>query len=122
MVCKYCHLNGHLIDKCPTIICKNCKEVGHPQWLCKLKKNKIKETKLNKTEPIKKTNSNINLENKYSFTDEIKKKDSKSDSKIDSKSDSKIDRKSDSKNDIIIKNISYYIKMQKYDWGNIITV
>ena len=39
MVCKYCHLNTHLIDKCPTIICKNCKEIGHPQWLCKLKKN-----------------------------------------------------------------------------------
>jgi len=103
MVCKYCHLNGHLIDKCPTIICKNCKEVGHPQWLCKLKKNKIKESKINnsnKTEIIKKTNSNI--ESKYSFTDEIKKKDNKI--------------------DIIIKNISYYIKMQKNDWGNMVTV
>jgi hypothetical protein len=38
MNCKYCHLNTHLIDKCPTIICKICKEVGHPQWLCKDKK------------------------------------------------------------------------------------
>ena len=32
--CKYCHLPGHIIDKCPTIICKHCKGVGHPNWLC----------------------------------------------------------------------------------------
>ena len=39
MNCKYCHLKTHYIDKCPTIICKNCKDIGHPQWLCKDKKN-----------------------------------------------------------------------------------
>ena len=39
MNCKYCHLKTHYIDKCPTIICKNCKEVSNPQWLCKDKKN-----------------------------------------------------------------------------------
>ncbi len=33
--CKYCHLTGHVIDKCPTIICKHCKAIGHPNWLCK---------------------------------------------------------------------------------------
>ena len=33
--CKYCHLSGHIIDKCPTIICKHCKAIGHPNWLCK---------------------------------------------------------------------------------------
>ncbi len=32
--CKYCHLPGHVIDKCPTIICKHCKGIGHPNWLC----------------------------------------------------------------------------------------
>jgi hypothetical protein len=32
--CKYCHLPGHVIDKCPTIICKHCKSIGHPNWLC----------------------------------------------------------------------------------------
>lgn len=58
MVCKYCHLKTHNIDKCPTIICKNCKEIGHPQWLCKEKKN---------------VKSNM-LEKKYCFSDEIKKK------------------------------------------------
>jgi hypothetical protein len=37
--CKYCHLSGHVIDKCPTIICKHCKAVGHPNWLCKSNPN-----------------------------------------------------------------------------------
>jgi len=62
MNCKYCHLKTHYIDKCPTIICKNCKEIGHPQWLCK-------EKKISKTN---KTNI-ISLEKKYYFSDEIKK-------------------------------------------------
>ena len=38
MLCKYCHLTTHFIDECPTIICKICKKIGHPQWLCKDKK------------------------------------------------------------------------------------
>ena len=58
MICKYCHLKTHFIDKCPTIICKICKEIGHPQWLCKEKKN----------------NKNNNFEKKYTFSDDIKKK------------------------------------------------
>jgi hypothetical protein len=37
--CKYCHLSGHVIDKCPTIICKHCKAIGHPNWLCKSNPN-----------------------------------------------------------------------------------
>ena len=37
--CKYCHLPGHVIDKCPTIICKHCKAIGHPNWLCKSNPN-----------------------------------------------------------------------------------
>lgn len=60
MLCKYCHLKTHYIDKCPTIICKTCKDVGHPQWLCKNKK------------PI--INNMNNISKKYCFTDEIKKK------------------------------------------------
>ena len=42
MICKYCHLKTHYIDSCPTIICKICKDIGHPQWLCKIKKNNKK--------------------------------------------------------------------------------
>lgn len=89
MICKYCHLNTHTIDKCPTIICKICREVGHPQWLCKEKKDsKIKN------------NKNILFEKKYVFDDEIKKK------------------KNDSEN-IIQKNISFYLKLQNENWGDI---
>ena len=63
MSCKYCHLSTHSIDKCPTIICKNCKDVGHPQWLCKNKnKNNVSH------------NTTINMSKKYTFPDEIKKK------------------------------------------------
>jgi len=136
MLCKYCHLNGHIIDKCPTIICKNCKDIGHPQWLCKLKKNNnnknkktsnssnlnqsskmnniyiesnLRETDSNiykgqqQTKTIKKINSNISLESKYSFTDEIKKK---NDEEVSS----------------IQKNINYYIKLQDNNWGNLINI
>ena len=62
MNCKYCHLKTHYIDKCPTIICKICKDVGHPQWLCTEKKNS------------KNIKNNIpTLDKKYYFTDDIKK-------------------------------------------------
>ena len=88
MICKYCHLNTHLIDKCPTIICKSCKEIGHPQWLCKDKKdNKLKN------------NKNVLFEKKYLFDDEIKKKN-------DSENTTK-------------KNISFYLKMENENWGDI---
>jgi hypothetical protein len=50
MLCKYCHLSTHFIDECPTIICKICKKIGHPQWLCKDKKI----SKINYPEEIKK--------------------------------------------------------------------
>lgn len=84
MVCKYCHLNTHSIDKCPTIICKNCKEIGHPQWLCKEKK----------------INKQINtLDKKYSFTDEIKKK--------------------PSTENLLKKNISFYLKIIDSSWGDL---
>jgi hypothetical protein len=42
MNCKYCHLQNHIIDNCPTIVCKICKKIGHAQWLCKeIKPNNI---------------------------------------------------------------------------------
>jgi hypothetical protein len=85
MNCKYCHLNTHLIDKCPTIICKNCKEVGHPQWLCKDKKI------------IKQNNA---LDKKYSFNDEIKKK--------------------SCTDNLIKKNINYYLKINNTLWGDLL--
>ena len=52
MTCQYCHSNQHNINNCPTIICRYCKEIGHPKWLCKNKDNKDKdrEKKNNKKE------------------------------------------------------------------------
>ena len=91
MNCKYCHLNTHYIDKCPTIICKICKEIGHPQWLCKEKKV-IKSNK----------NNMINLEKKYYFSEDIKK--------------------NSSSDNIIQKNINYYLNMEKELWGNLVTM
>jgi hypothetical protein len=93
MNCKYCHLKTHYIDKCPTIICKICKDIGHPQWLCKEKKN-IKTNK---------NNNVISLEKKYYFSDEIKKN-------------------SNSENIIIQKNINYYLELQNELWGNLVTI
>ena len=101
MLCKYCHLKTHLIDKCPTIICKNCKEVGHPQWLCKDKKN-IKDNVKDNVKPHK----NMMFEKKYCFTDEIKKKPSE---KI-------VDKNLNN------KNVNYYLKLEKEEWGDLITI
>jgi hypothetical protein len=89
MICKYCHQKTHLIDKCPTILCKNCKEVGHPQWLCKQKKQVKVNNKIN----------NNTIEKKYTFSDEIIKK-------------------QDSEN-IVYKNINYYLKLQDKKWGDL---
>lgn len=90
MNCKYCHLKTHLIDKCPTIICKNCKEIGHPQWLCKDKKNNKNVLPVDKT---------LNLDKKYNFSDEIIKK------------------KSSENN--IQKNINFYLKLQNEEWSTL---
>ena len=89
MLCKYCHQKTHLIDKCPTILCKNCKEVGHPQWLCKQKKQ---------VKTINKMNNNT-IEKKYTFSDEIVKK--------------------QDNEPIIYKNINYYLKLSDKKWGDL---
>lgn len=43
--CKYCKKKNHTIDNCTEIMCKSCKEYGHPHWKCKNKKETIKENK-----------------------------------------------------------------------------
>jgi hypothetical protein len=40
--CKYCFQTDHTIETCKTILCRTCKELGHPHWLCKGKDNKKK--------------------------------------------------------------------------------
>jgi hypothetical protein len=86
MICKYCHLKTHLIDKCPTIICKICKDIGHPQWLCKEKKN----------------NKHNNLEKKYTFSDDIKKK--------------------PNIENIQQKTINTYLKIENEKWGDLVSL
>ena len=98
MVCKYCHLTTHVIDKCPTIICKNCKEIGHPQWLCKQKK-------------INYSNPKSNMEKKYNFSDEIKKTNVSNICQV-------IDIKKPVIEKVIQKNINYNLKIEKQPWGN----
>ena len=34
MTCQYCHSTTHNINNCPNIICRYCKQSGHPKWLC----------------------------------------------------------------------------------------
>jgi hypothetical protein len=45
MSCQYCHSKEHDINNCPIIICRYCKQVGHPKWLCKNKDKNIKNKK-----------------------------------------------------------------------------
>ena len=93
MLCKYCHLKTHLIDKCPTIICKICRDIGHPQWLC-TKKKEINSKKID--------DKNYKLDKKYSFNDELKKKES-----------------STPVVQVVEKNIEYYKKLKGELWSNL---
>ena len=95
MICKYCHLKTHFIDKCPTIICKIGREIGHPQWLCTKKKE-------NKKNDNKNDNKNDKFEKKYSFNDELKKKDSYTPAIH-----------------MVEKNIEYYKKLKAELWSNL---
>ena len=106
MICKYCHSNSHIIDICPTIICKKCKNIGHPQWLCKDKKNDKnidKSTSLYKNidkrtdrKIDKKVDIKNNYEKKYLFNDELKKP----------------------INELKVqKNINFYLNIMDKEWG-----
>ncbi len=39
--CKYCKKTTHTIDNCPDIMCKICKQSGHPHWRCRKEKENI---------------------------------------------------------------------------------
>ena len=45
MTCQYCHSKDHDINNCPVIICRICRKIGHPKWLCKNKELKQTKTK-----------------------------------------------------------------------------
>ncbi len=44
MSCKYCFQNDHTIEQCKTILCRVCKDIGHPHWLCTKDKKSVKKT------------------------------------------------------------------------------
>ena len=96
-LCKYCHLDGHLIDNCPTIICKICKDIGHPQWLCTKKtkpKNNLSNNLSNNSSNNSLNNLSINIPNNYSYSIE--------------------------KNVITPKSLEYYNKLLDKEWGELV--
>ena len=98
MICKYCHENTHYIDVCPIIICKICKDIGHPQWLCIKKKNN------NNKLPNKSLNDNSKKDLNY-----INKKDLDDGKKI-------LNVKNESPDNLSDKNLNYYIKNVNESW------
>lgn len=59
--CKYCKSKEHNIDNCKEILCKTCRQYGHPHWKCKKTKNNnnnapglgfIRDNKYNKNKII----------------------------------------------------------------------
>ena len=103
MICKYCHENTHYIDVCPIIICKICKDIGHPQWLCIKKKN-------NNKLPNKNLNDNKSLnDNSKKDLNYINKKDLDDGKKI-------LNVKNESSDNLSDKNLNYYIKNVNESW------
>ena len=94
MVCKYCHSNSHLIDSCPTIICKLCKKVGHALWKCTEKNGPSKKI----TNQKEKTSTLV--------------------SQISKKPVIKNESTDFSKNSSDQKNIAFYLKHEKDCWSN----
>ena len=108
MICKYCHENTHYIDVCPIIICKICKDIGHPQWLCLKKKNNNKFV-INDKKENKKEEKNININKNVEINTEFKK-----DIEI------KKDNNNLVNNNLVNKNLNYYIKKVNDSWCNYI--
>jgi hypothetical protein len=108
MICKYCHENTHYIDVCPIIICKICKDIGHPQWLCIKKKNnnKLQNNNLNKGFGDNKILSDNNTKKDLNY---INKKDLDDNKKI-------LNLKNESSDNLSDKNLSYYIKNINESW------
>jgi hypothetical protein len=104
MICKYCHENTHYIDVCPIIICKICKDIGHPQWLCIKKKN-------NKTLNNISSNKSLNEISLNKSSNDI------SSNKINLIDNKKVlNVKNETSNNLSDKNLNYYIKNVDESW------
>ncbi len=138
--CKYCHLIGHLIDKCPTIICKHCRSVGHPNWLCPGNPNAEKPIESPVSPGLRNKNGNIygfestnslkgsGSSNRLNEHQQSPRKSSYGDFKNEFKMKNQVQRiehvqeeekpKEEIKKEVI--NIKYYHKIINAKWGDLI--
>ncbi len=133
--CKYCHLVGHVIDKCPTIICKHCRSIGHPNWLCPKNPDAEKSEKSIES-PVSPKLRNKNSIYGFESTNSLKGSIGDKQGSIrknqygDFKSEFKGKSNNNSSNDIVkiseeevkidVINIKYYQKFINAKWGDIV--
>ena len=119
MICKYCHEKNHLIDNCPNIICKKCNKQGHPQWLCSDKKYDKKHK--NNFDNNLDNNSNNNINNNLIPKSSFERKQNNINSNTNNTNNIN-NVNTNNVNNLLKeeKNISYYLKLEKERWGNII--
>ena len=147
--CKYCHLSGHVIDKCPTIICKHCKAIGHPNWLCKSNpnaenvksplspnlRNKKSIYAFDSTNSLSKSQTNIsesltNVDKNNSFKSSLCSKEEKVNNIKNEVKNEYIGFKEDFKQKVgetnkvetIIINLEHYKNMINSKWGDLIEI
>ena len=115
MVCHYCHSADHNINNCPTIVCRYCKEVGHPKWLCQNKNNKSKTSySTSNIKPAYKTYDKTHDKTHDKIHDKIHDKVTKV------FKDKFIDKLNNNIRQTIEKDISYYLKLKEKKWSEII--
>lgn len=127
MVCKYCHDKTHYIDTCPVIICKICRDVGHPKWLCPKQSsatpNNSYSASLKKT-PLVSASGNLassGNQNLYRFNSNNTNNSSNSNQPAKSTSNNSLSSLNSPNNQTSskpsqIKNLNYYIKMIDEPW------
>ena len=130
MICKYCHEKNHLIDNCPNIICKKCNKQGHPQWLCSDKKyDKKHKNNFDNNIDNNINNNNINNNNNLIPKSSFERKQNSiniNNTNINNTNNTNSHNANNSNinnvNNVLKeeKNISYYLKLEKERWGNII--
>ncbi len=120
MSCKYCFQNDHTIEQCKTILCRVCKEIGHPHWLCVKDKKMVKKpmipSKTSPTSPTSPKEPNRNL----SYSEKVSKptiisNESLSKKVVEVKRIVKTDSVSETKRDI-----QFYMKQSNRKWSEIL--
>lgn len=127
MSCKYCFQSDHTIEQCKTILCRVCKEIGHPHWLCTKDKKSIKKVS---SKPISSSKTSItpSFSEKVSVSNfmENSNPSTQSDSRRISKSISPIISKDGSKPIVSLnipetkRDIQFYLKQSGRKWSDIL--